>query len=505
MIVSVLSDVSPILLLLNFCFVLAIVYLVYQRFLHPLARFPGPLVASLTDLSKFSYFWSLQIDKQLFALHEKYGPIVRIGPNDLSFYGADAVAPIYKSGRVMTKSHFYDGFTTFKPNLFGSKDEDLHALRRRQMAHGFSTASMTAMETVFDRHALNLRTKLDKYAETGEIFDLKTVLAFYAYDVLGELAFSTQFNSQVQDDPELLPPINDHIFLASLYGSLPSLLPYSMRWSQYLPIPWLQGLMRSRLKIRNTVSECVGKEIREQTNRPDKSKNLLTQLIAATDPETGAKLTEEEICSEAFAFLVAGSHTTSGTLTLLFYHLLHNPNIYKRLVAELDHELPVLEAGSVYPYTGLENRLPFTMACIRENFRRTPVFTMPLTRNVTKAEGLEIDGQIIPQGTTCAITNYALQHNPAIWGGDHDTFDPDRWLAEGYTKEKVNYLMPFGMGHRACIGRNVAMINILKCVTIIGRHFSLEVMDPEEELEMETVGIGEKKGPLMCKIVRKRE
>lgn len=67
----------------------------------------------------------------------------------------------------------------------------------------------------------------------------------------------------------------------------------------------------------------------------------------------------------------------------------------------------------------------------------------------------------------------------------------------------MNYLMPFGMGHRSCIGRNVAMINILKCVTVIGRHFTLKAINPDEMLEVETVGIGEKKGPLMCRIVRK--
>ena len=59
------------------------------------------------------------------ALHEKYGPIVRIGPNDLNFNGSEAVVPIFKSGRTMPKSAFYDGFTTFKANLFGTRDEDV--------------------------------------------------------------------------------------------------------------------------------------------------------------------------------------------------------------------------------------------------------------------------------------------------------------------------------------------------------------------------------------------
>lgn len=46
-----------------------------------------------------------------------------IGPNDLDFQDADAVAAIYKSGRIMPKSSFYDGFTAFKANVFGTRDE----------------------------------------------------------------------------------------------------------------------------------------------------------------------------------------------------------------------------------------------------------------------------------------------------------------------------------------------------------------------------------------------
>jgi cytochrome P450 len=265
------------------------------------------------------------------------------------------------------------------------------------MAHGFSTASLTAMEPIFDRHIVNLRNKLNTNAERHSEFDLKCVIAFYTYDVLGQLAFSADFDSQQRDDIALLPPINDHILLASLYGSLPSLLPYSMRLANYLPIPWLQVLIRNRAKIRDIVRDCVAKEMEAKDADGDRPKTLLSQLIAAKDPETGEKLTPVDVSSEAFGFLVAGSHTTSGTLTLLFYHLLHNQDVYRRLREETDQQLDFLREGS-YSFTGLENKLPFTMACVRENFRLTPVFTMPLARMVPRDSGMEIDGHVIPKG-----------------------------------------------------------------------------------------------------------
>lgn len=280
------------------------------------------------------------------------------------------------------------------------------------MAHSFSTSSLTEMEAIFDRHIENLCQKLDKYVESGEAFDLKNFIAFYGYDVLGELAFNINFHSQEKDDPENLPPINDHILLGCLYGSLPGILPYSMKLSNYIPVSWLRKLIKSRQRIRTTVAGCVEEE---KTNESSE-KTLLTNLTLAKDPETGKALSNVEISSEAFGFLVAGSHTTSGTLTLFFYHLLHNPDIRQRLEDEICQKLPAIEHGA-FSFSGLEKMLPFMTACIRENFRHTPVFTMPLTRTVMDRAGILINGEWIPQGVsdlTIVLGIYRIFHHCPI-------------------------------------------------------------------------------------------
>jgi benzoate 4-monooxygenase len=60
--------------------------------------------------------------------------------------------------------------------------------------------------------------------------------------------------------------------------------------------------------------------------------------------------------------------------------------------------------------------------------------------------------------------------------------------------------MPFGAGHRMCIGRNIAIMNMLKVITVVLRNYELEAVDKEESLKVKTVGIGEKEGPLWCRI-----
>lgn len=359
-------------------------HLVYFRWFHPLAKFPGPFWASQTNAWKAYQLWTRRMPVTLQSLHERYGPVIRIGPNDLNFASEDASATIYKSGRTMPKSSFYDGFTTFQANLFGTRDEDLHALRRRQMSHGFSAASLKSMEGIFDRHISELRKQIEEYAVSGEQFDLKELIAYYAYDIIGELAFSRDFGTLRSRDPADLPPINDHIFLGCMYGMLPNLLPYSMRLTKYIPLPYVQKMLKSRLRLRNTTAECVAVEMaRSKDPQQNTEKNLLTQLIDAKDPESGAGLTHTDVASEAFGFLVAGSHTTSGTLTLLFYHLLHSPKVAAHLTKELDDQLELLDEGSSYIYQNLDSTLPYAHACIQENYRITPVFTMPLPRMVT--------------------------------------------------------------------------------------------------------------------------
>lgn len=103
-----------------------VAYVVYQRFFHPLAKFPGPLLASLTDVWQAYQFMSLQQPYYLTQLHEKHGPIVRYGPDKLSVTHESCIPIIYqKSAKSMPKTEFYDAYGAAHPNVFGMRDENV--------------------------------------------------------------------------------------------------------------------------------------------------------------------------------------------------------------------------------------------------------------------------------------------------------------------------------------------------------------------------------------------
>jgi hypothetical protein len=101
-----------------------LIYVVYQIWFHPLASFPGPFWASITDLWQVHQFLSLKQPYNLTELHEKHGAFVRYGPDKLSVTAEDAITLIYqKGGRNMPKTEFYDAYGATTANVFGMRNE----------------------------------------------------------------------------------------------------------------------------------------------------------------------------------------------------------------------------------------------------------------------------------------------------------------------------------------------------------------------------------------------
>lgn len=414
----------PVLVLLALVVPLA-AYIVYQRYFHPLAKYPGPFWASITDLWQVSEFLSLQQPYNLTDLHEKYNsPFVRYGPDKISITTEDAIPLLYqKGGRHYPKTEFYDAYGAKTPNVFGMRDVGMHSIRRRHMSHSFSLSYVKDMEQYLDINVRILRRKIEALAKTGEPFNLKTLLHHYVIDVLGELAFSQSFGIQELASVDAaaaaarIPPVAEHSLLAAVTGAWPAMTKTLKKWLPVVPHKGLHDLFEGRNKCAALASECVKRRVGELDGVKEGSvgqrKDILTNLILATHPDTGERLSQADLEAEAFGFIIAGTHTTSATTSLLLYHLLHYPETLKKVVAELDEKLPTLGANvdategretetgqAAYSVTEADAALPYLKLCIRENFRLTPVFTMPLARRVMAAEGVVVGGEHFPQGVS---------------------------------------------------------------------------------------------------------
>lgn len=206
-------------------------------------------------------------------------------------------------------------------------------------------------------------------------------------------------------------------------------------------------------------------------------KDFFHHLFKGVDPETGNKLTNEELYSESNNLMVAGADTTSTTLAACIFYLLRNPTKLVALRQELDKSFTSL--ADINYYGTVLGTLPYLRAVINESLRQTPPVGGSLSRQVV-GDGITVDGKFYPPGTEVCVPLYALLHNPDYFP-DPYTFIPERWIANekaGYTKEMVERAQfafcPFSIGPRGCVGKNLAYIELSIAVARLVCRFDME-------------------------------
>lgn len=373
---------------------LVLSYIVYYRILHPLAGFPGPLLCSLTNAWKF---WAVATDRmpdELVKLRARYGHVVRIGPNDLSFTAPDAVADIYKRG--WQKGEFYRGFKQPEPGLFSIRDEKLHAQRKRMFGLGLSMPSIRSMEYMMDSRYAVLRQHLDRFAKSGETFDLRHYITYCIVDVLGELAFSQPFDNQLSEDPAKIPPVSEALWGSCVAGQVPWAAEGFSYVRDRLPVPQVRRILAALDLMVPIAVKNIQLRAEKKLDRDD----ILGKLIAAREEKSGQPLTVQQIVAESVTLIVGGTHTTGNTLHILLANLSRNPKYLQRVVDEIDKNLPPLKADqAAYSINGLEEKLDFVLAAIKESHRKDPVGTFNMPRTVPP-EGAEVAGYRVPAGVS---------------------------------------------------------------------------------------------------------
>jgi hypothetical protein len=176
--------------------ILFITYLLTNYFNHGLNKYPGPFLASFTDWWRFWIVYKRRPELSHIQLHAKHGPVVRLGPNDLSFSDPKALKAIYGLNKGFTKSEFYPVQMAIAkgrrlPSLFSTTSEPFHANLRRCVNSAFSMSTLIQYEPFVDSTTVLFLSQTEKlYAEKGATCNFSRWLQFYAFDVIGEMTYS---------------------------------------------------------------------------------------------------------------------------------------------------------------------------------------------------------------------------------------------------------------------------------------------------------------------------
>ncbi|KAK1704740.1 cytochrome P450 4A10 [Colletotrichum lupini] len=119
------------------------IYFFFNIFLHPLRKVPGPRKATISPLWLWYHSYIGDETTSIEALHRFYGPVVRIGPNDVDISDGAALAPIYSEKGGFLKTTCYSNFDfDGHPTIFSALDPAHRALRSKAVVSMFSPASI---------------------------------------------------------------------------------------------------------------------------------------------------------------------------------------------------------------------------------------------------------------------------------------------------------------------------------------------------------------------------
>ncbi|KAK0449729.1 cytochrome P450 monooxygenase [Desarmillaria tabescens] len=491
--------------------------------------FPGPFLAKFSDAWLGWVSYGGHRSETVHEMHKKYGTFVRIAPNHLSIASPEALQVVYAHGNGALKSPFYDAFVSIQRGLFNTRDRAQHSRKRKIISHIFSQKSVLEFEPSLRLYVGQLISQWERLfdgAIKGESgtegdggwsghdgrlwLDCLPWTNYLAFDIIGDLAFGAPFGMIMAAKDSAPVPKNNEEGLATIgekkscavveipavqilndRGEFSMTMGVFPSWwrpiARKLPIFQVGG--KAVKSLAGIAIMAVAKRLAIPTDRTD----LLSKLQVGKD-DKGKPMGREELTAEALTLLIAGSDTTSNSTCAIIYYLARNPHVQAKLHKELDEQLN----DSVSTADEVKN-LPYLDACINEGLRLHSTSALGLPRIVPEG-GMTVHGHHFPEGAILSVPSYTIHRDPVVWGDDIEEYRPERWFERdnGLIQKTFN---PFSLGPRACVGRNLASLELQIIVSSILRRFHFVLEDPDAELPTRE---GFLRKPLKCRVGIKR-
>ncbi|KAJ2492224.1 hypothetical protein IWW37_001672 [Coemansia sp. RSA 2050] len=438
--------------------VLILFKVIYERWVTPLSNVPGRYLHSITSLPMRYHMLRGSLPAFLLDLHREHGPLVRISPQRVSVADVDMVKHVLGS-HSYAKTPSYDMPSVLEPNAFSTRSAELSTERRKQLAPGFSHRHLLDMEDrIVQCGVANVKRKINgllKGSPGGVVVQYYRWFSLIALDTIGVLGFGRQFGALDNETHELIPTL------------------VRIRVFNYatMALPWLKKLPLLLGRRLTTLARLIdfGRDAIRQ--RREEKKNTVDLLQLMMDSGLADKqlprMSEGQIVSETILHLIAGVDTTSAGLTWTLALLLHNPEVMRRVVAEVRGRF---SGENPITFEDCRQGLPYLTAVIHESLRVMSPAPGMLPR-LAPVGGVRLGGYFLPAGTWVCCAIGAVHMNPSAFA-EPEVFNPERFL--GSSEEKYG-MLAFSTGVRACLGRNLALVEMHVVLANLLRNYDLSL------------------------------
>ncbi|KAL9000687.1 MAG: hypothetical protein Q9169_000723 [Polycauliona sp. 2 TL-2023] len=447
----------------------------YRLYFSPLASFPGPKLTASTYWVEFYYdlIKGGRFQRQIARMHEQYGPIVRINPDELHIQDTEFYDQFYQRENKLDK---FPGQTKmFGGDMFFTTiTHELHHLRQSPYAPFFSKKSIANMSDFITDRVDTLCRRIRESGKHGLPMPLGIGFVALTTDIISSYALADCYHLLERDD---LGSEYHHLMLGFIQGChfIKHLTPV-FNVMQALPdrmVLWLRPSLRLAMQMMKKMQSDVQSIIDDlssgnQEPKPGMYLNVIQSNLSSQDKSN------ETIAREGMSLIIAGSETTASTLSIITYHLLANPDKLVKLRGALEQAIP---NSNTPPSLGRLEAIPYLYACIQEGLRLAYGTSNRLTR-VSRVP-IKYRDWMIPAGVAVGMTTIFSHDDESIFPA-HKVFQPERWLEkreDGVRLEK--YLTSFGRGTRQCLGINLAYAELYMTIATIFRRFELELFETD--------------------------
>lgn len=364
------------------------------------------------------------------------------------------------------KDPWYYSWVNRNGSSFATTNPDLHKLRSTPIKKGLSPASIARIEPVLKEHIQRLMLRIRDHRERGQSINMSDASRALAIDIVSDI--SCPHSLALLDLPDLGHAFHEYIRGYTMFSL----------WNRQFPFisPMLNALPRWLIALRGETALRIVDSLRRQRDQAAsviKADGKLTsnktfpvimnEVYKSTDIPSSEK-TAKRLFEEIAILTAAGSETSSHSLLTITYHVLANPPILARLQTELREAFNQDQRDQVLSYKQLE-ALPYLTAIITEGLRiatgvsgRFPRINKSNHMLYTDYTGSTPKTYTIPPGATLSMAIRDMHYDPSCFPSPR-TFDPERFLGADRALN-IKFFAPFGRGTRACVGQNLAMVEM---------------------------------------------
>ncbi|KAL2827895.1 cytochrome P450 [Aspergillus pseudoustus] len=407
---------------------------IYRIFFHRLRHFPGPFWART---SKIWHVWKARTSKNHFLLdkvHIEYGDVVRTGPSEVTVFHPDVFIAIDGPSSKCSKAEWYDLLHP-STGLVTTREKHLHKDRRRRWNRGFTPKALVQYKNKVHTPISQLDNCIQSDIATGQVSEVSDLVFWLTFDRMGEFVLGRSFN--------MLTNKSWHNIILLLQKAMGILGPLS-------PTPWVVQIafkLMPRVGILNDWFTMVG-WCEEQM--PDDSSSESPILAHYLKHDSHEALTGDSISA-----IIAGSEPTASALVGLFYELAKNPDQADKIRDEVTQQGVDMQDGN-----SLLRSCPHLEAAIFESLRLYPSIPSAGNRKTAPTEGTTIGGTYIPPETTIVAPRFVISRREDCFGNANQ-FIPERWTTRPEMVRNKAAFAPFGTGGKSCIGRALAMNDMM--------------------------------------------